>query len=73
MTPIKWNGTTEVITTEDDPEWYDYNQKKWANARIKDGSMWVWIPGYAYKITSGYHSNAVIEKPINKKYIYCSI
>ena len=24
---------------------------KWANATTKDGSMWVWIPRYAYKIT----------------------
>ena len=24
---------------------------KWANAVTKDGSMWVWIPRYAYKIT----------------------
>ena len=24
---------------------------KWANAMTKDGSMWVWIPRYAYKIT----------------------
>ena len=26
----------------------------WANAMTSDGSMWVWIPRYAYKITSGY-------------------
>lgn len=30
---------------------------KWANAMTADGSMWVWIPRYAYKITSGYHSS----------------
>ena len=24
---------------------------KWANAMTKDGSMWVWIPRYAYRIT----------------------
>ena len=30
---------------------------KWANAKTSDGSMWVWIPRYAYKITEGYHSN----------------
>ena len=37
MTAIKYN--TEV------------NGSKWANAATKDGSMWVWIPRYAYKIT----------------------
>ena len=31
--------------------WYDYGNKKWANATTEDGSMWVWIPRYAYKIT----------------------
>lgn len=32
--------------------WYDYiNENKWANAKTKDGSLWVWIPRYAYKIT----------------------
>ena len=31
--------------------WYDYGNKKWANSTTKDGSMWVWIPRFAYKIT----------------------
>ena len=30
---------------------------KWANAMTTDGSMFVWIPRYAYKITEGYHTN----------------
>ena len=37
-------------------EWYNYGEKKWANAMTEDGSMWVWIPRYAYKITSNYHN-----------------
>ncbi len=61
MTPIKWNGTTWVNTTSSDTEWYDYGKtpdtKKWANAKTADGSMWVWIPRYVYKITSGWHKN----------------
>ena len=58
MTPIKWDSNTNdwVETTGDDPDWYDYSAKKWANARTSDGSMWVWIPRFAYSITSGYHS-----------------
>ena len=32
--------------------WYDYQNKKWANTMTQDGSMWVWIPRYAYKINS---------------------
>ncbi len=57
MTAIKWNGSAWVETTGDDEEWYDYSAKKWANAKTSDGSMWVWIPRYAYSITSGYHSS----------------
>ena len=60
MTPIKWDSNTNdwVETTGDDPDWYDYSAKKWANAKTSDGSMWVWIPRYAYSITSGYHSSS---------------
>ena len=42
-------GTT-VDTTSDDKEWYNYEDKKWANVKTEDGSMWVWIPRYAYRI-----------------------
>ena len=57
MTAVKWNGSSWVETTGDDTNWYDYSNKKWANAKTSDGSMWVWIPRYAYRITSGYHSS----------------
>ncbi len=33
-------------------DWYDYNSQKWANVMTKDGSMWVWIPRYAYIINA---------------------
>ncbi|MDD4187463.1 MAG: hypothetical protein PHX04_01645 [Bacilli bacterium] len=56
MTPVKWDDEfNETETTKDDSTWYDYNEKKWANAKTADGSYWVWIPRYAYQITSGYH------------------
>ena len=58
MIPIKWNGSSWVKTAGNDPDWYDYTEKKWANAMTEDGSMWVWIPRYAYSITSGYHSSS---------------
>ena len=58
MTPIKWDASNnEVTTTVSDPNWYDYTTKKWANAKTADGSYWVWIPRYAYRITTGYQSN----------------
>ena len=45
MTPIVYIGENKPT------------EKKWANAMTEDGSMWVWIPRYAYSITSGYHQN----------------
>ena len=62
MTPIKWNGSSWVETTGSDSGWYDYSAKKWANAKTSDGSMWVWIPRFAYSITSaGYHKSTATE------------
>ena len=58
MTPIKWNGSSWVETTGSDSDWYDYENKEWANAKTADGSMWVWIPRFAYSIPSGYHSSS---------------
>ena len=70
MTPVKWNGSNWVQTEATDSEWYNYGEKKWANvvlggATFNEGvldesktySMLVWIPRYAYKITSQYHQN----------------
>ena len=47
MTPIKYVGSDKDSQTG----------SKWANAITQDGSMWVWIPRYAYRITSGYHNS----------------
>ena len=56
MIPIKFvdptsseKGRKEKIESTH-TDWYDYNGKKWANAQTEDGSMWVWIPRYAYKV-----------------------
>ena len=35
----------------DESNWYDYTSSKWANTVTEDGSYWVWIPRFAYKIT----------------------
>ena len=60
MTPIKFTTPTDtkmgetVETTSDDADWYSYGvkaeEKKWANAKTQDGSMWVWIPRFAYRV-----------------------
>jgi len=66
LTPVNWNGSTWVETSE--ANWnYNYDTATasqgtvagdgtamWANAKTADGSLYVWIPRYTYKITSGY-------------------
>ena len=64
----KGTGLTPVTISEDGTitaastttaNWYSYDGtvNHWANAKTKDGSMWVWIPRYAYKITYNNESN----------------
>ena len=56
MTPIKFTDPTTSEkgkvekTNSGDSSWYDYHGKKWANSQTEDGSMWVWIPRYAYRV-----------------------
>ncbi len=68
MTPVKYNEELNIweVTTEDDVNWYNYDNKKWANVilsdyengNIEDASMFVWIPRYAYKISNdNYNKN----------------
>ena len=71
MTPVKYNSTTGKWEKADiTQEWYDYASKEWANVVLgdatfnEDGTLnedepyaqLVWIPRYAYKITSMYHT-----------------
>ena len=66
MTPIRFSEVTEakkgeiIKTTREDDEWYSYEDKKWANAQTQDGSMWVWIPRYAYRINSNTQTTDVV-------------
>lgn len=82
LKPIMFNESTgetirlkldaDGITVTDEHgnsvEWYNYDEKKWANAVTVDESdnitgYFVWIPRYAYSINSGYHtSNVGIKK-----------
>lgn len=49
MKPIKYIGTVPIAE--------DYNKtNNWANAITSDGSMFVWIPRFAYRISSGNHA-----------------
>ena len=69
MIPVYWNGTNWIKTTTNDSRWYNYTDKEWANIVLGDAtfngnildeskpySQFVWIPRFAYKITSGWHS-----------------
>lgn len=59
MVPVKWSEEGELIeTVVEDVTWYNYNDKQWANAKTVDGSLWVWIPRYEYKINNSNSSNA---------------
>jgi len=71
MTKVKYNSTTNKWekVTDSTEKWYDYGKKEWANVVLGDAtfnsdgtldeskaySQLVWIPRYAYKITSQYH------------------
>ena len=59
MIPVYWDedGKEVKVTAENENNWYDYENQKWANAKTQDGSYWVWIPRYAYKIESGCYTN----------------
>ena len=59
MTGVYWDETGKEVevTSANKDNWYDYDNQKWANAKTKDGSYWVWIPRYAYQIESGCYTN----------------
>ncbi len=54
------NGTPQEVENVDSTNWYHYEAQttdtvnggtsKWANAQTSDGSFYVWIPRYAYRI-----------------------
>ena len=66
MTPVmfklpsgsdKGQAIKQGETGFDESNWYNYKESKWANAVTEDGSYWVWIPRFAYKITYKNASN----------------
>ena len=53
-------GTAVKNVDSSKSDWYNYANKQWANAQTEDGSMWVWIPRYAYKINSDTHTFDIV-------------
>lgn len=71
MTPVKWDNNNNLVETKKtDSAWYHYSSveegdntaSKWANAKTKNNSYFVWIPRYAYRIT--YYEDEAKEKPV---------
>ena len=59
-------GMTPIIYASEDGT----TTKRWANAVTADGSMWVWIPRYAYQITSNYQKGGSgVSGNINIKFL----
>lgn len=79
LTPIKWvskdqyspKQEDEVVTTFTDKDWYNYDEKKWANAKTKYGDYFVWIPRFEYKIT--YYTDNTKTQVSPSKTIYCKV
>ena len=46
----------------------DTKETKWANAKTEDGSYWVWVPRYAYKITYYTDETKLVESNTKTKY-----
>lgn len=86
MVPVIYeNGKWKKVQDNEIGKWYDYAEKKWANIMLSDGlvvnadgtidedkmgSMFVWIPRYAYQITSNYHNGGEgIIGNINVKFL----
>ncbi|MDD4066724.1 MAG: hypothetical protein PHH22_01945 [Clostridia bacterium] len=70
MIPVKYDENSQEWVAVKDPTiqstWYNYDRKQWANVMLSDttgedtldGSMFVWIPRFAYKISEkNYHVN----------------
>ena len=66
MEPVKFTDPTDtqkgsiIKTDTTDETWYNYDEKYWANAKTEDGSMWVWIPRYAYRINEETQTTEVV-------------
>lgn len=74
MIPVTWtyDGTTEkwIEDATAKSDWYNYEagigreenkNSRWANAKTNNGSYFVWIPRYAYRIT--YYENETSTTP----------
>jgi len=50
LTPVISDGSDFSETEYTNEHWFDYENGNWANAKTDDGSIYVWIPRFTYKI-----------------------
>ena len=78
MVAIYWdesgNEINEKMDDFDEAKWYNYDESEWANAKTKDGSYWVWIPRYEYKIdTTGVGVDTAKAGTVDVRFIQTTI
>lgn len=73
LIPVTFNndGSITELSENDYSNWYDYSNKKWANAITKDQNenitgYWVWIPRYEYIVNSSTQSFTVKFIPVEQ-------
>ena len=79
LTPVTWSEKLGETGWEEDEtakaQWYNYRSTEgigdnttsmWANAKNSDGSYFVWIPRYAYRITY-YANDPTVEANANQE------
>lgn len=83
MTPVKYKEDGWYVTTTSDSEWFDYSENKWANVMLNDslaydvltkkvtsmGSMFVYVPRFAYMIPTTSYANDTFTTSINIKFL----
>ncbi len=79
MSPIIYNESGDAVIVDNNEDWYCYQKQegrtenggssRWANAQTKDGSKWVWIPRFAYKINYVDSENKEKGGTINVKFL----
>lgn len=71
MNPVLYNNDMnkwQIVTDIENEVWYNYSEKMWANVMLSDytdnditnmdGSYYVWVPRFAYKMSKeNYHNN----------------
>jgi len=80
MQPVEWDDNANegagdwVEISKEDPEWYSYTTltPKYAHVKLKDGSVFVWIPRFTTNGNEIVYSNGRIDYTNNNYYLNSS-